>query len=41
MNKVPVPPYLGLMVGDREEDKECARLAGMDFMDAAEWRPQV
>lgn len=35
------PPYLGLMVGDRPEDAECGRLAGLDFMDAAEWRAQA
>lgn len=32
------PPHLGLMVGDRDEDRECARLAGLDFLDAKEWR---
>jgi D-glycero-D-manno-heptose 1,7-bisphosphate phosphatase len=32
------PPFMGLMVGDRDEDRECARLAGLDFQDAAEWR---
>lgn len=32
------PPYMGLMVGDRPEDEECARLAGLDFQHAAEWR---
>jgi D-glycero-D-manno-heptose 1,7-bisphosphate phosphatase len=32
------PPYMGLMVGDRDEDQECARLAGFDFMWAHEWR---
>lgn len=32
------PPYMGLMVGDRPEDQECARLAGLDFQWAAEWR---
>jgi D-glycero-D-manno-heptose 1,7-bisphosphate phosphatase len=32
------PPYMGLFVGDREEDKECARLAGLDFQWAADWR---
>ena len=32
------PPYMALFVGDREEDRECARLAGIDFQDAAEWR---
>jgi D-glycero-D-manno-heptose 1,7-bisphosphate phosphatase len=35
------PPYMALFVGDREEDKECARLAGIDFMWAAEWRAQA
>lgn len=32
------PPYMGLMVGDRDEDRECARLAGLPFLDAAQWR---
>jgi D-glycero-D-manno-heptose 1,7-bisphosphate phosphatase len=32
------PPYMGLMVGDRDEDKECARLAGLDFTPASIWR---
>ncbi len=32
------PPYMGLMVGDRSEDLECAQLAGVDFQWAAEWR---
>jgi D-glycero-D-manno-heptose 1,7-bisphosphate phosphatase len=35
------PPHLGLMVGDRPEDQECARLAGLDFQWAAEWRAQA
>lgn len=35
------PPYMGLMVGDRAEDRECARLAGLDFQDASEWRSGV
>lgn len=35
------PPHLALMVGDRDEDRECARIASVDFMDAAEWRAQV
>lgn len=35
------PPHLGLMVGDRTEDRDCARLASLDFMDAAEWRAQA
>lgn len=32
------PPYLGLFVGDRPEDEECARLAGFPFQWAADWR---
>jgi len=32
------PPYMGLMVGDRDEDEQCARLAGLDFQWAADWR---
>jgi D-glycero-D-manno-heptose 1,7-bisphosphate phosphatase len=32
------PPYMGLMVGDRDEDAECARVAGFDFQWAADWR---
>lgn len=32
------PPYMGLMVGDRDEDRECARLAGLEFQWAADWR---
>jgi D-glycero-D-manno-heptose 1,7-bisphosphate phosphatase len=35
------PPYMGLFVGDRPEDEECARLAGFDFQWAAEWRAQA
>ncbi len=35
------PPYMGLMVGDRAEDVECARLAGLEFQDAAEWRSRA
>ena len=35
------PPYMGLMVGDRPEDEECARLAGLDFQQAAAWRAQA
>lgn len=35
------PPYMGLMVGDRPEDEECARLAGFDFTWAADWRAQA
>jgi len=32
------PPHLGLFVGDLPEDEECARNAGLRFMNAAEWR---
>jgi D-glycero-D-manno-heptose 1,7-bisphosphate phosphatase len=32
------PPYMGLMVGDRAEDQECARIAGLNFQWAADWR---
>jgi len=35
------PPYMGLMVGDRPEDEQCAKTAGLDFMWAAEWRAQA
>lgn len=32
------PPYMGIMVGDRPEDEACARLAGLPFTWAADWR---
>lgn len=32
------PPHMGLMVGDRDEDEQCARIAGLDFQQATEWR---
>jgi D-glycero-D-manno-heptose 1,7-bisphosphate phosphatase len=32
------PPYMGLMVGDREEDRLCAERASLDFEWAADWR---
>lgn len=35
------PPHLGLMVGDRPEDEQCARTAGLDFLWAADWRAQA
>jgi D-glycero-D-manno-heptose 1,7-bisphosphate phosphatase len=35
------PPYMGLMVGDRLEDQECARLAGLDFQWADDWRARA
>jgi D-glycero-D-manno-heptose 1,7-bisphosphate phosphatase len=35
------PPYMALMVGDRSEDQECARIASIDFIWAHEWRAQA
>jgi D-glycero-D-manno-heptose 1,7-bisphosphate phosphatase len=35
------PPYMGLFVGDRDEDQECARLAGFDFAWAKDWRAEA
>lgn len=35
------PPYMGLMVGDRDEDRLCAERAGLDFQWAAEWRAEA
>lgn len=35
------PPYMALMVGDRQEDRQCAENAGLDFMWAAQWRAQA
>ena len=32
------PPHLGLFVGDRPEDEECAANAGLRFMHATDWR---
>ena len=32
------PPYMGLLVGDRPEDEQCAKSAGLDFQRAADWR---
>lgn len=32
------PPYMGLFVGDRSEDRLCAESAGLDFEWAADWR---
>lgn len=34
------PPHLGLFVGDRPEDEECAKSAGLPFMWAKDWREQ-
>ena len=31
-------PWMALFVGDRPEDEECARLLGVDFQWAHEWR---
>lgn len=35
------PPYMALMVGDRDEDRECARIASVDFEWAAKWRSGI
>jgi D-glycero-D-manno-heptose 1,7-bisphosphate phosphatase len=35
------PPYMGLMVGDRDEDRQCAENSGLDFQWAADWRAQA
>jgi D-glycero-D-manno-heptose 1,7-bisphosphate phosphatase len=35
------PPYLGLFVGDRPEDEECARLSGFTFKWAKDWRAEA
>lgn len=35
------PPYMALMVGDRDEDKACADNADIDFTPALEWRAQA
>lgn len=35
------PPYLGLFVGDRPEDQECAKLAGFPFKWAKDWRSEA
>lgn len=32
------PAHLGLFIGDRPEDKQCAENAGLRFMDAKDWR---
>ena len=34
------PPQLGLFVGDRLEDQQCADRAGLDFKWAGEWREE-
>jgi D-glycero-D-manno-heptose 1,7-bisphosphate phosphatase len=35
------PPYMGVMVGDRDEDEQCAKAAGLDFVWAADWRAEA
>ncbi len=35
------PPYMGLFVGDRPEDEQCAGSAGFDFEWASDWRARV
>lgn len=35
------PPYMGLFVGDRPEDAECAQRAGLDFEWAVDWRARA
>ena len=35
------PPFMGLMVGDREEDRLCAERAGLAFTWAADWRAEA
>jgi D-glycero-D-manno-heptose 1,7-bisphosphate phosphatase len=35
------PPYMGLMVGDRSEDVQCAAMAGLDFEWAKDWRAKA
>lgn len=32
------PPHLGLFVGDRPEDEQCAEAADLEFMPAHRWR---
>lgn len=34
------PPHISLMVGDREEDRQCAENAGVPFKWAHEWRAE-
>jgi D-glycero-D-manno-heptose 1,7-bisphosphate phosphatase len=35
------PPYMALMVGDREEDRLCAERASIDFEWAVDWRARA
>lgn len=32
------PPHMALFVGDRDEDRQCAEAANIQFLDAAKWR---
>lgn len=32
------PPHMGLFVGDRPEDEQCAQNANLSFMGATDWR---
>lgn len=32
------PPYMGLFVGDRLEDEQCAQAASLTFLSAEDWR---
>lgn len=32
------PPYMALFVGDREEDRQCAEAANIQFIEAETWR---
>lgn len=34
------PPHLMMMVGDRDEDRQCAESAGVKFQLASEWRSE-
>jgi D-glycero-D-manno-heptose 1,7-bisphosphate phosphatase len=34
------PPHMGLFVGDRPEDEQCAKLAGLPFKWAHAWRSE-
>lgn len=35
------PPHLMMMVGDRDEDRQCAESAGIKFQLASEWREET
>ena len=38
MNYEIYPPHMGIFVGDRPEDEQCAQAAGLTFWEAEEWR---